>query len=283
MDDALGFQFSDLPIDREVVDVRAKLIQTTFVKEKADERNPIEDAQYFIQQQYLDFLGRKPDIGGLDYWTEQITNCGSDAACIKDRRIGVSAAFFVEQEFQQTGYFIHRLYKGILGRQPTYQEFSAERRHIADVSNFEVGKQRLVESWLERSEFQSKYPLSLSDEQFVDALLHTVQQASGVDLSGERRRLIDSIANHNRAGVVRLVVENPDLHRAEYNPSFVLSEYFGYLRRDPDKAGYEFWLNVLNNRATNNYRAMVCAFITSREYQQRFGSAITRTNAECGP
>jgi len=32
----------------------------------------------------------------------------------------------------------------------------------------------------------------------------------------------------------------------------------------------------------NNYHAMVCAFITSREYQLRFGSAVTHTNAECG-
>jgi hypothetical protein len=58
-------------------------------------------------------------------------------------------------------------------------------------------------------------------------------------------------------------------------------EYFGYLRRDPDQGGYDFWLNVLNNRVPGNYRSMVCAFVTSSEYQRRFSPVITRTNSEC--
>jgi hypothetical protein len=29
------------------------------------------------------------------------------------------------------------------------------------------------------------------------------------------------------------------------------------------------------------YRSMVCAFITSSEYQLRFGSTVTRNNADC--
>ncbi len=61
-------------------------------------------------------------------------------------------------------------------------------------------------------------------------------------------------------------------------------EYFGYLRRDPDQGGYDFWLNVLSNKLPNDpsgYRAMVCAFITSAEYQMRFGTSITRTNRDC--
>ena len=43
------------------------------------------------------------------------------------------------------------------------------------------------------------------------------------------------------------------------------------LGRYPDLDGYDFWLNILNNAEPNNYRAMVCAFITSAEYQHRFG------------
>jgi hypothetical protein len=60
-------------------------------------------------------------------------------------------------------------------------------------------------------------------------------------------------------------------------------QYFGYLRRDPDQGGYGFWLSVLNTSEQNNYRGMVCAFVTSAEYQLRFGSNVTHTNAECGP
>ena len=70
--------------------------------------------------------------------------------------------------------------------------------------------------------------------------------------------------------------------QAEYNKAFVLMEYFGYLRRNPDTGGYDFWLNVLNGREAGNYRGMVCAFLTSSEYQLRFSSVVTHSNAECG-
>jgi Domain of unknown function (DUF4214) len=280
---APALEFSDLPIDREVVDVRATPLKAAFVRQKADDKNPIDDTQFFVQQQYLDFLSRKPDAAGLDYWTAQITQCGADAVCIRNSRIRVSAAFFMAQEFQQTGFFIHRLYKGTMGRNPTYQEFMAERSRLMNLSSLENGKQAMVESWLARPELQDRYPLTLNDEAFVDVLLMTVREGSGVDLSNERQDLIARIASNGRAHVVHLVMENPAFVRAEYNPAFVLSEYFGYLRREPDPAGYEFWLSTLNNREPDSYHAMVCAFLTSPEYQRRFGSAVTRTNAECGP
>jgi hypothetical protein len=58
-------------------------------------------------------------------------------------------------------------------------------------------------------------------------------------------------------------------------------EYFGYLRRDADEGGYRFWLNVLNNQEPGNYQGMVCSFITSQEYQERFSSYAGHSNREC--
>ncbi|HEX8097564.1 MAG TPA: DUF4214 domain-containing protein, partial [Pyrinomonadaceae bacterium] len=84
-----------------------------------------------------------------------------------------------------------------------------------------------------------------------------------------------------RAQVLLDLIEVQAFKDREYNPSFVLMQYFGYLRRDPDQGGYDFWLNVLNNREPNNFRGMVCSFITSAEYQLRFGSSVTRTNQDC--
>jgi hypothetical protein len=61
-------------------------------------------------------------------------------------------------------------------------------------------------------------------------------------------------------------------------PSFVLAEYFGYLRRNPTDApdfndvGYQFWLAKLNAFNGDYIKAeMVKAFIASSEYRQRFG------------
>jgi hypothetical protein len=56
------------------------------------------------------------------------------------------------------------------------------------------------------------------------------------------------------------------------NCPFVLTQYFGYLRRDPDAAGFNFWLAKLNTFRGDYVGAeMVKAFITSDEYRRRFG------------
>jgi DNA-binding IclR family transcriptional regulator len=72
--------------------------------------------------------------------------------------------------------------------------------------------------------------------------------------------------------VLRKVAEAEELKLREVNRAFVLMQYFGYLRRDPDSAGYQFWLNKLN-AFNGDFVAseMVKAFIKSSEYRQRFG------------
>ncbi len=247
-------------------------------------QNSIDDPRFFVRQQYLDFLNREPDTGGFDYWTGLITNCpNSDAQCINSRRVTVSAAFFIEQEFQDTGSFVYRFYKGSLGRQPNYAEFTQDRSRVIGGANLEASKAAFADSWTQRPEFLAKYPSTLSAEQFVDALLQTVKQTSTVDLTGNRQTFINQLqAGGTRAQVIRAVVDAKAFQAAEYNRAFVLMQYFGYLRRDPDTGGYQFWLDVLNNRVPNNYRSMVCAFITSAEYQLRFSPVVTRTDQVCG-
>jgi len=50
-----------------------------------------------------------------------------------------------------------------------------------------------------------------------------------------------------------------------------MMQYFGYLRRDPDESGYQFWLNKLNQFNGNFEQAeMVKAFIVSGEFRDRF-------------
>ena len=64
-------------------------------------------------------------------------------------------------------------------------------------------------------------------------------------------------------------MDSPEFFAREYNAAFVLMQYFGYLQRDPDEAGYQNWLTLLNN--TGDYRTMILGFLYSREYQLRFG------------
>jgi hypothetical protein len=86
----------------------------------------------------------------------------------------------------------------------------------------------------------------------------------------------------SRALVLRDAIESAAFVDKEYNAAFVLMQYFGYLRRDPDQAGYNFWLGIVNNLSLSNYRSMVCAFLTSAEYQVRFSTLVPRNDSECG-
>jgi len=241
--------------------------------------NQINDAQFFVRQHYLDFLNRNPDSGGLNYWTGQITQCGTNDSCIQTQRITVSAAFFIEQEFQDTGSYVYRFYKASYGRRPTHAEFVADRALVIGGPNLEAQKQAFANDWVGRAMFQQVYPTTLTSEQFVNKLFDTAEL---VPFTSERQQLIaDMQAGKTRAQVLRDVIEIPAFKTREYNPSFVLMQYFAYLRRNPDQGGYNFWLDILNNRTPNNYRGMVCSFITSREYQERFGSKLRRSNADC--
>jgi Domain of unknown function (DUF4214) len=247
--------------------------------------NPINDASFFIRRHYLDFLSREPDSAGWAYWTDQIIMCGSNVRCVNSRRIGVSAAFFIELEFQNTGSFVYRLYKAGYGRRPTYVEFTQDRTHVGG-SDVEASKRAFALTFVQRSAFVQRYANNTTASSFVDALIATIRQASNVDLTSERTTLINrynqgTSLNESRAFAIRQAIETAVFVTAEYNPSFVVMQYFGYLNRDPEQAGYDFWLNVLNNREPNNFRGMVCAFLTSREYQERFGLMLARSNSDC--
>jgi Domain of unknown function (DUF4214) len=138
----------------------------------------------------------------------------------------------------------------------------------------------------------NKYPTNLDGPGFVDAVLATINNDLGADLIGQRSALITLFNAAGRGAVLyRLAddnainpINNHAFIDAEYNRPFVATQYFGYLRRDPDMAGFLFWLGQVSSaplRDVIRQHATVCSFATSAEYQQRFSSVVTRTNAEC--
>lgn len=258
--------------------------------------NPIDEARTFVRQQYIDFLSREPDQAGWDYWTGQITKCGTDAQCISTRRTEVSAAFFIEAEFQQTGFFIFRF--KLLN--PNYSAFNF-LAFIRDVRTIEEGasgqadapqrleanKTAFIQQYFDEDRITVSF--GFTDEGYVDLLFKYAEWNAGVRLpQAKRDALVAGLkaGTETRPTVFRKVIEDEQYKRETYNAAFVLMQYYGYLRRDPDGRGYQFWLDVLNNRLPNDpsgYRAMVCAFLTSAEYQDRFGAVRTRSNADCAP
>jgi serine protease AprX len=241
--------------------------------------NAIDITEFFVRQHYRDFLNREPDQGGLDYWSAQINPCGADANCISNKRIDVSAAFFASDEFQQTGSYVYDVYAATLGRTLNYGEFLVDRGQVLGGANLNQAKTQFAQDFVQRSEFINRYPAGMTREEFVDAILLTMQQRSGIDPSSLRNGFLSDYDTGGRPLVVRHAAEASAFVAAEYNKAYVLMQYYGYLRRDIDPGGYAFWLNILNGGASG--RGMVCSFITSTEYQHRFSQIVTHSNAEC--
>jgi hypothetical protein len=262
--------------------------------------NPLDNANalFFVRQHYLDFLNREPDSGGLAFWANQITSCGSDQSCIEIRRINVSAAFFLSIEFQETGYLVYKMYKVGYGNIPgapvplRYEEFQPDSQQISrGVVIGQPGADQLLESnkvafandFVTRTRFATAYATTITPAQFVDALIAkaafmptAAERTSFISEFGTATTTVDTAA---RARVVRRIAENSTFSNQELNRAFVLMQYYGYLRRNPydppeiglDYGGYNFWLAKLNQFNGNFVNAeMVKAFITSGEYRQRF-------------
>jgi hypothetical protein len=251
--------------------------------------NPLDENYFFVSQQYRDLLGREADLGGLQFWADdQLNPCGVDQICLVNRRTGVSAAFFVENEFQRTGSFVYRSFKGGLGRRPTFAEFSADRPLIVEGPDLEQTKLAYQLAFVQRAEFVAKYSTNNSADSFVDALIASILTNSQINLATQRQSLINTYnntagdQNQKRSSTLRAAIDSMAFTDGEYNASFVLMQYFGYLIRDPDQGGYDFWLGLLNTSQQGNYRGMVCSFITSTEYQQRFSSLVPHSNVDCG-
>jgi hypothetical protein len=269
--------------------------------------NPIDQVSFFVRQHYLDFLNREPDPPGFGFWTNEIALCGTNAQCVELKRINVSAAFFLSIEFQETGYLVERLYKASYGDASgtsklggnhqlsvpivRFSEFLPDTQEIAkDLVVGQTGWEQVLENnkaafilqFVQRARFITAYPLSLTPAVFVDMLF---ANAGVTPSASERTSIINefgaaatSADNAARARVLRRIAENATLNQNEKNRAFVLMQYFGYLRRNPndpqdtDYTGYDFWLSKLNEFNGNFVNAeMVRAFIDSIEYRARFG------------
>lgn len=230
--------------------------------------NPIDQTPFFVRQHYIDFLNREPDPNGFAAWVRRIDFCGQPGEppppC---DRIEVSSAFFRSPEFRERGYFVYKFYAASLGRFPRYAEFVPD---LAKVSGFqtpeeqEANKQAFGLEFIARSEFQQKYNGTTNTE-YVDRILAT----AGVT-SPNRQAWINALNSGTltRAQVLRQIAESAEVDARFFNEAFVVMQYFGYLRRDPD-ALYLNWIQTMNQ--SGDYRLMVNGFVNSGEYRNRFG------------
>ena len=228
--------------------------------------NPIDSTPFFVRQHYIDFLNREPDPPGFAAWVSILNNCAAgDTSC---DRVHVSEAFFKSPEFQQRGYFAYRFYPVAFGRKPDYLEFMPDIQRLSgflDTTQLEAAKVALIADFMARPAFVAIYN-PLNNTQYVDTLLATAMVTLP---AATRQALIDGLntTTLTRAQVLRQIVESNEVSTKYFNQAFVVMEYFGYLRRDPDIL-YLTWIAFLDSGASS--RTMVSGFVNSPEYRQRF-------------
>jgi len=246
------------------------------------EANDIDDDEMFVEQQYNDFLDREGDDTGLDFWEQQIKNCGSNTACRDVARINTSGAFFLSIEFRDTGYLLYRFNKESFGSMPRRNDFMVEMQSVAKgvivnapgwAEKLEDNKRQEAERFVQLPEFHDRFD-DKSNRDFVNLLFTN----AGINPDAtERENLIKGLDSgvETRATVLRKVADNAEFSSKEQNPAFVLMQYFGYLHRNPDEgadhdlSGFNFWLSKLNEHQGNFVEAeMVKAFLNSAEYRQ---------------
>jgi hypothetical protein len=252
-------------------------------------RNVIDDPRYFARRQYLDVLNREPDPDGLDNWTGVLKRCPSDDPCFNQNRVKAVLAFFEVPETQMSAFFVYRLYVAAYGRVPQFAEFVRDRALLAnycrndwsDKDEIVSGQRAFLDEWMQRDVFRTAYPETAKPEEFVNRLFDTAGLRS---VPSERTQQIEMLQSGKKRGeVVREVVEIEEFKRREHDRALVLVQFFFQLRRDIDfnDVRYKPWLDKLDRKEAVDYRHVVCLFLTSDEYQRRFGAVVTHSNSEC--
>ncbi|HEX7176926.1 MAG TPA: hypothetical protein VF240_16820, partial [Pyrinomonadaceae bacterium] len=239
---------------------------------------------------YLDFFNREPDASGLAFWMGQTTGCGN--ADLQVCRNNVSGAFFVSGEFQETGYFVYKMYQaayGVRAGEPvptTLREFLPDLQQVGRgvvigqagaEAQLEANKAAYAAEFAARARFAALN--AMTPAEFVNALHANTENAL---TQAERDSLVSrlTLGQITKARALREVAENGAVNQKFFTRAFVLMQYYGYLRRNPydapelnlDFGGYNFWLGKLNQFGGNHISSqMVQAFITSGEYERRFG------------
>jgi hypothetical protein len=253
-----------------------------------------DDNDYFVFQQYVDFLGRMPDPGGFSDWLNVLNTCGPQqgklGAPIECDRVHVSSGFFRSTEFGERGYWIYRFYHGTLGARPTLAQFKPDKRRLQGdqtPAQLEASRDAFIADFMSRPAFTGIYA-GLTTAANASQFIAKLEEKAGVTLPANnttqpgqppqfgRQELINKMANGEfTAGqTLRAFIEQKVVFDAFFFKAFVAMQYFGYLNRDPEDAGYNDWVDVLTNGRGNippgDFRHLIFGFVWSVEYREKF-------------
>lgn len=138
--------------------------------------NPIDDPHTFVRQLYIDLLRREPDQGGWDFWTGQITQCGTDTSCINAQRANLVSAFLNSGEYVAWGaepmlpwtssgtlgyndLYVTALYESLLRRPPDESGYNYWRDVLSGFGDPtpQNGYQALADAFIQSGEYRNRF------------------------------------------------------------------------------------------------------------------------------
>lgn len=229
--------------------------------------NPVDETRFFVRQLYLDLLGREPGKAEWDDLASFVDKCSGNVECLADQRPRAALEVFRLREFNETGFFLLRLYRLALGRDPTYAEWTRGMQQLT--TNSATSKTSFAEEWITTPEFRERYPKDLSDASYMTELLRAFRLNSA---QPDQQAIVNALRNRKitRAEALLKVAGSSAATTEEYNQALVTMCYFTFLKREPDAQGNGYWLQTLRDNS-DDLSAVVGGFVSSAEYRSRFG------------
>jgi glucose/arabinose dehydrogenase len=267
-------------------------------------QNPYFSNEFFVRQNYLDFLLREPDANGFTDWVNVLNNCGPQKGFLGAPpdcdRAHVAHGFFASTEFIDRGYLEYRMYKVALNRLPQYGEFVSDMLILSGFNLTPAQQQQKMAEFLQMFTNKGEFSLRLQDVSQPSAaalLIQRLEQNAGVTLPetavtkpGQptqygRQQLINLRANgtFTVGETVKAFAEQQAIYDKLYEPGEVTLLYFVFLKRDPslndpNLIGWNDWVDVFTNGRPalgippRDINHLIFGFIYSEEYRKRFGA-----------
>ncbi len=229
-----------------------------------DATGPVEGrfatVELFVDQAYLDVLGRNADEAGLGYWSGLIRNGTAPVAVYNE--------LVTSPEFGGTVAPVTRLYYSVFGRTPDLSGL----RYWVGVRQSGATLEQLAVEFLRSNEFAALSSAS-SDAEIVAAVygrvLGRTPDAPGLAY------WIDLIATGQLTvpGFVAVISESPE-HRTRRDPDVaVTTVYLGLLQRLPEANGATYWADQVRRGAS--LVDLISPIMASAEYRNRFAAPPT--------
>lgn len=221
---------------------------------------PLADPVVFVNQQYLDFLGRSPDSAALNDWVRQL-NAGFAT------RAQVIEALMNSEEFQNRFGSLVRLYTAYFRRIPDYGGLMYWFNAMNPSNGRGASLAQVSQEFAQSQEFFNTYGM-LDNAGFVTRVYQNVL-GRDPEPEGYKYWLGQLSAGMSRGEMMIGFSESLENKNARAHSLRVTMSHVGMLRRAPTQVEYDSWVSEISaGRVT--VLDLINALLNSQEYAARF-------------